>query len=103
MPRTFGDGVIHISNIDYAVHHKCDLFESHEKIPTEIDLKIGKLIAENLIEDGSTLQMGINITKRDRKCSNRRYDPNSPPKTPRVALGNDFRPCSRFNQIWSYR
>ena len=58
MPRTQGDGVIHIDKINYAV-------EIDEEIPTveagnisDIESKIGENVA-SLIEDGSTLQMGI--------------------------------------------
>ena len=58
MPRTHGDGIIHISEIDAAVevnrelaNHKMTELSNTEKI-------IGDYIAE-MIEDGSTLQMGI--------------------------------------------
>ncbi|MBT8395235.1 MAG: acetyl-CoA hydrolase/transferase family protein [Flavobacteriaceae bacterium] len=58
MPRTLGDGIIHISEINAFV--ECD-----EPIPTtgvtrpsEIEQQIGDHVA-GLIEDRSTLQMGI--------------------------------------------
>ena len=58
MPRTHGDGIIHYSEIDLFV-------ECNEPIPTHIygspsviEDKIGDYIA-NLIEDRSTLQMGV--------------------------------------------
>lgn len=57
-PRTFGDTMIHISEVDALV-------ESSRPIPTvkaapytEVDEKIGKYVAE-LVEDGSTIQLGI--------------------------------------------
>ncbi len=57
-PRTFGDTMIHISEVDALV-------ESDRPIPKvpygaygETDAKIGKLIA-SLVEDGSTIQLGI--------------------------------------------
>ena len=58
MPRTFGDGIIHISEIDAFV--ECDVpLPSHPvSEPTAIETKIGDYVA-NLIEDRSTLQMGI--------------------------------------------
>ncbi|XP_056635348.1 4-hydroxybutyrate coenzyme A transferase [Diorhabda carinulata] len=59
MPRTFGDGIIHISHIDYAVKVNTPLPCHGGKPPTDVELKIGKNIAENLVEDGATLQMGI--------------------------------------------
>lgn len=57
-PITFGDTTIHISNIDY-VYYGADPFP--ELTPpkyTELEEKIGKLVAENLIEDGDTCQFG---------------------------------------------
>jgi len=58
MPRTYGDGIIHFTEIDLFV--ECD-----EQLPfylmpesTEIENKIGDYVA-SLIEDRSTLQMGI--------------------------------------------
>ncbi|XP_023714605.1 4-hydroxybutyrate coenzyme A transferase [Cryptotermes secundus] len=59
MPRTFGDTVIHQSQIDYAVELDCPIVQHERKAPSEAEKEIGKLIAENLVEDGATLQMGI--------------------------------------------
>ncbi len=58
MPRTLGDAFIHIDEIDYLVEHNSPLFElpSHEL--SEEELNIGRYCA-TLIEDGSTLQLGI--------------------------------------------
>ncbi len=64
MPRTLGDSFIHISKINYIVEVEEDIAElpqgSREQSPesNEINKKIAYNIAE-LIEDGSTLQMGI--------------------------------------------
>lgn len=58
VPRSHGDGVVHISQIDAAVEHNAPLSESHAHEPTETEIKIGKNVAE-LIEDGACLQMGI--------------------------------------------
>jgi len=58
MPRTLGDSFIHISKIDYAVPASYKLPEVSMGEPTELSKQIGKHVAE-LIEDGSTLQMGI--------------------------------------------
>lgn len=58
MPRTFGDGIIHVSEIDYLVDVNTPIY-SHDVVPfTEEEEKIGGFIA-SLIEDRSTLQMGI--------------------------------------------
>ena len=58
MPRTLGDSFIHISKV-------AKLVEISEKLPelksppfTEVEKKIGGYIAD-LVEDGSTLQLGI--------------------------------------------
>jgi len=58
VPRTHGDGFIHISNIHHSVEVDQPLPESLIGDQTNETLAIGKHIAE-LIEDGSTLQMGI--------------------------------------------
>jgi acyl-CoA hydrolase len=58
MPRTHGAGIIHVSEIDYFVESNVAL-PSHEMTePTAIESKIGDYVA-SLIEDRSTLQMGI--------------------------------------------
>lgn len=58
MPRTFGDAIIHISHVDYAVKLSIALPQHGGKPPTEVESQIGRNIAENLVEDGATLQMG---------------------------------------------
>ncbi len=57
-PRTFGDTVFHISQVDH-------LYEVDRPVPaipdapiTEVDKRIGQYVAE-LIPDGSTIQLGI--------------------------------------------
>ena len=58
MPRTFGDGILHISEIDYLVDVDVPIF-AHDVAPfTAEEEKIGEYIA-SLVEDKSTLQMGI--------------------------------------------
>lgn len=58
VPRTHGDGFIHVSKIDYAVETSEPIHEGKVVSLSDEEIKIGKHIAE-LIEDGSTLQMGI--------------------------------------------
>ncbi|KAL7637243.1 UNVERIFIED_CONTAM: hypothetical protein RMT77_011955 [Armadillidium vulgare] len=58
MPRTFGDGVIHKSHLDAMVDGMCYLPEHKPKKRSEVEDQIGKLIANNLVNDGATLQMG---------------------------------------------
>lgn len=59
MPRTLGDGIIHISEIHTIVEIDVPLPEiNYSKKIDQKSLAIGKHIA-GLIEDGSTLQLGI--------------------------------------------
>lgn len=58
MPRTFGDAVLHISKIDVLVEYNTPLLTEYSSDIGEVENKIGHYIAE-MIEDGSTLQMGI--------------------------------------------
>lgn len=58
MPRTFGDGIIHVTEINAFVECDTPLPIHPVTVPTETETKIGDYVA-NLIEDRSTLQMGI--------------------------------------------
>jgi acyl-CoA hydrolase len=59
MPRTHGEGMIHFSRIDKMVWHEEELLTvNYGAKVTETEMIIGKNIAE-LIDDKSTLQMGI--------------------------------------------
>lgn len=58
MPRTHGDGQIHIDDIQFVVKKDVPLPELKQHENSEIEKKIGENVA-SLIEDGATLQMGI--------------------------------------------
>lgn len=58
MPRTHGDGLIHVDDLSAVVEHDCPIAEAHAKPASETEAKIGRFVAE-LVEDGSTIQMGI--------------------------------------------
>lgn len=58
VPRTMGDGIIHIDRFDACVEVNDPLYELHIGGSTEEEKQIGNYIA-GMIEDGSTLQMGI--------------------------------------------
>ena len=58
MPRVHGEGIIHISELDTFVEVNRPLPELLLPPPSEVEQKIGDHIA-GLIEDRSTLQMGI--------------------------------------------
>lgn len=59
LPRTFGDTMIHESHFDALVAGEQAVCGIQLKELTDIDKKIGSLIAENLIVDSATMQMGI--------------------------------------------
>lgn len=58
MPRTLGDGIMHVTELDAIVEVDRPLFQHPAPELTEVELRIGRNVAE-LVEDGSTLQMGI--------------------------------------------
>jgi 4-hydroxybutyrate CoA-transferase len=58
MPRTLGDSFIHFSKIDYAVPVNYPLAELPMGETNDLSMQIGRHVAD-LIEDGSTMQMGI--------------------------------------------
>jgi len=58
MPRTHGDGIIHISHITYGVEADDPIHEISPPVLTDVEKSIGKNCAD-LIEHGATLQMGI--------------------------------------------
>ncbi|MBX3238603.1 MAG: acetyl-CoA hydrolase/transferase family protein [Chitinophagaceae bacterium] len=59
MPRTGGDGFLHVSKINAFVAHEAALPEvDYASSSTDVSARIGYHVA-SLIEDGATLQMGI--------------------------------------------
>ncbi len=58
VPRTHGDGIIHISKIFAAIDLDEPIYAPQITEPSEIEKQIGRHVA-GLIEDGATLQMGI--------------------------------------------
>jgi acyl-CoA hydrolase len=58
MPRTMGDGIIHIDRFAACVAVDEPIYELRVTPPNEAETRIGQYIA-GLIQDGSTLQMGI--------------------------------------------
>jgi 4-hydroxybutyrate CoA-transferase len=58
MPRTLGDSFIHISKIDHAVPVDYPLAELPMVEANDLSMRIGEYAAA-LVEDGSTMQMGI--------------------------------------------
>ncbi|OQY28199.1 MAG: 4-hydroxybutyrate CoA-transferase [Candidatus Cloacimonetes bacterium 4572_55] len=58
MPRCHGDSFIHINKINYCLPISTPLSQLSQGQPSNLQKKIGQNVAE-LIEDGSTLQLGI--------------------------------------------
>ncbi len=58
MPRTLGDSFIHVSKITAAVEVSTPVLQLQREEFSDVHRAIGRHIAD-LIEDGSTLQMGI--------------------------------------------
>ena len=58
MPRTHGDGIIHISDIDHFIEEDAPIHEAHITNVSDVEQAIGKNVVE-LVENGATLQMGI--------------------------------------------
>ncbi|HLG10739.1 MAG TPA: acetyl-CoA hydrolase/transferase C-terminal domain-containing protein [Dehalococcoidia bacterium] len=58
MPRTLGDGFLHVSQINFLVEEDAELTEVVCPPPDEVARRIGEYVV-SLIEDGSTLQTGI--------------------------------------------
>lgn len=61
MPRTHGDGFLHVSRLHKIVWQETDLPEvNYSQRVTETTEKIGRFVA-SLIDDGACLQMGIGV------------------------------------------
>lgn len=58
LPRTYGDTIVHMDEVHLVIENHRDVTELPSAPATERDLLIGGHIAE-LIDDGSTLQLGI--------------------------------------------
>lgn len=58
MPRTHGDGLIHVTDLNAFVESNEPIAEGAPAEPGPTETKIGRFCAE-LIEDGATLQLGI--------------------------------------------
>lgn len=58
MPRTHGDGLIHVKDIQYATVVDDPLPERIPEPLSDETMAIGRLVAD-LIDDGATIQMGI--------------------------------------------
>ncbi len=57
MPRTHGDGFVHVRDVDYLVPHDEPLLEYTPEADSEVARRIGAHVA-SLVEDGDTIQVG---------------------------------------------
>lgn len=58
-PRTFGDSLIHQSHFDFLIKNDSTLDGTKPSPSSDVEKAIGKHIADNLVENGATLQLGI--------------------------------------------
>jgi 4-hydroxybutyrate CoA-transferase len=58
MPRTLGDGFVHVDDVDLAVEVDVPPYQHLAPPPGEVERRIGEFAA-SLVPDGATLQMGI--------------------------------------------
>ncbi len=63
MPMVLGESFIHVNDVDAIVEHDEDLMTVSSSPPSEVALSIGQNIAR-LIEDGSTLQIGLDAASQ---------------------------------------
>lgn len=57
-PRTFGDGIIHVTDVDAIVEHKSDLLSLPRKPSNDTDYTIASYLDE-FIGDGACVQLGV--------------------------------------------
>ena len=57
MPRTHGDGFVHIDEVDFIIPHDENLLEYAPAADSESAQRIGKFVA-SLVENGDTIQVG---------------------------------------------
>jgi acyl-CoA hydrolase/GNAT superfamily N-acetyltransferase len=58
MPRTHGDGFIHVDDVDFFVSNDVPILEIAVEPPDEVGMRIGRFCAD-LVPDGATMQLGI--------------------------------------------
>lgn len=61
MPRVLGRSFIHVDDVDVVVEHEEDLLTVGDVVELEAGKMIGRYVAR-LVEDGSTLQLGLGAT-----------------------------------------
>lgn len=59
VPFSIGEANVHTSHIKYMVPGDMPLHRQAAPTPTIEEIKIGKLISENLVDDGATIEAGI--------------------------------------------
>jgi hypothetical protein len=59
VPRTFGDACVHYSQLDVVFPFSTPLHVISPKAPSNVEGIIGKIVADRLVKDGATLQLGI--------------------------------------------
>jgi acyl-CoA hydrolase/GNAT superfamily N-acetyltransferase len=57
MPRVHGNAFVHVTDVDFIIHHDEPLLEYEMTVPDEIAQEIGKYVAR-IVQDGDTIQVG---------------------------------------------
>jgi acyl-CoA hydrolase/GNAT superfamily N-acetyltransferase len=57
MPRVYGDGFLHLDQIDFVIVHEEPVLEFEATVPDEIANRIGRYVAR-IVQDGDTIQVG---------------------------------------------
>jgi acyl-CoA hydrolase len=58
MPRSHGDGLVHLDDLDLLVEGSAPIYELARPTPSAAELAIGRHVA-GIVENGATLQVGI--------------------------------------------
>ncbi|VDK88640.1 unnamed protein product [Dibothriocephalus latus] len=58
-PNTYGDSTVHTSQIDFFMYGPQQFVYPAHPPPSPTETKIARLVVENLVEDGATIQLGI--------------------------------------------
>jgi acyl-CoA hydrolase len=97
MPRTYGDSMIHVNDLNAMVEADDDLYETEIAMPDEVTTRIGAEIA-SLVENGSTLQMGIGSIpnrKYSQCCPGSSNESQTTRHSHRNVFRRDYRTCRK--------
>lgn len=110
-PRTFGDNLLHISEVAAVVETEDHSPELIAPPCSETDLKIGRIIAD-LVDDGSTLQLGIGKIpnavgealkgRKDLGIQTEMFTESMMELVECGAVNSDYKPMYRGKSVWCF-